>query len=396
NKVWVNQPGRPVFDYQVSYSGNNINNLTLTQHPETGAKRIWPQAFQVTLVYADHSKVIPVNMNQEKVVLKEASGLAKPAFILFNADGMGYGLFSVDKNSIAQVYHLESPLQRASAYITSYENMLSGRYFKPDELLMQFQKGLLLEKNEMNLRLLTGYIGTIYWEFLPSSARQNAVKELEQNLWNAMQEQTLANNKKILFKAYQDIGLTSEAKTNLYNIWQKQQPPAGIKLTEDDYTSLALTIALKSDTVTSVLKQQEARIKNVDRKERLAFLMPALSLNVQERDTFFNSLKERKNRQKEASVTTALSYLNHPLRQNTSVKYLPESLELVEEIQKTGDVFFPQSWLGSIFGSYQSKEAYQVIKTFLANHPDYNPKLKDKILQSTDNLYRAQKLVNNQ
>ncbi|MGI4806031.1 MAG: M1 family metallopeptidase, partial [Janthinobacterium lividum] len=42
NKVWVNQPGRPVFDYQVSYSGNNINNLTLTQHPETGAKRIWP------------------------------------------------------------------------------------------------------------------------------------------------------------------------------------------------------------------------------------------------------------------------------------------------------------------------------------------------------------------
>lgn len=394
NKVWVNQPGRPVFEDQVNYSGGKIKDFTITQHPETGAKRIWPQAFQVTLIYADHGKVVPVNMDNEKVVLKEALGLAKPAFILFNADGMGYGLFPADKNSINQLYNLESPLQRASAYITAYENMLAGRYFKPNELLNLFEKGLLLEKSEMNLRLLTGYIGTVYWGFLSPSVRQNTVNELEQNLWNALQSQTLANNKKILFKAYQDISLSPSAKKDLYNIWQKQQPPTGVKLTEDDYTSLALTIALKSDTVTSVLKQQQARITNVDRKERLAFLMPALSLDVQERDAFFNSLKDRKNRQKESSVVTALAYLNHPLRQNTSVKYLSESLGLVEEIQKTGDVFFPQSWLAAIFGNYQSEEAYQTVKAFLANHPNYNPKLKDKILQSTDNLLRAQNLVN--
>lgn len=211
-----------------------------------------------------------------------------------------------------------------------------------------------------------------------------------------MEQQTQPNNKKILFRAYQEVYLSATAKSNIYTIWKQQQPPAGVKLTEDDYTSLALSIALKSDTATSVLKQQQARITNVDRKERLAFLMPALSLDVQERDAFFNSLKDRKNRQKESSVVTALAYLNHPLRQNTSVKYLSESLGLVEEIQKTGDVFFPQSWLAAIFGNYQSEEAYQIVKTFLANHPDYNPKLKDKILQSTDNLYRAQKLVNNQ
>ncbi len=395
NKVWVNQPGRPVFEEQTIYNGNKISSLTLTQHPETGAKRIWPQAFQVTLVYADHQKVIAVNMDQEKVLLKEASGLAKPDFILFNADGMGYGLFPTNKNSVERLYNLESPVQRTSAYITTYESMLAGRYVKPNELLIEFEKGLLMEKNEMNLRLITGYIGSIYWEFLSQATRQNIVGQLEQHLWNALQQQTLANNKKILFKAYQDISLSAESKKNLYNIWQKQQPPKGVKLTEDDYTSLALSIALKSDTLTSILKQQQARITNVDRKERLAFLMPALSMNPAERDAFFNSLKDRKNRQKESSVVTALAYLNHPLRQNTSVKYLPNSLELVEEIQKTGDVFFPQSWLGAVFGTYQSKEAYEAVKVFLEKHPNYNPKLKDKILQSTDNLYRAQKLVNN-
>jgi aminopeptidase N len=283
-------------------------------------------------------------------------------------------------------------LQRASAYIDAYENMLAGRSFKPDELLKLYTKGISIEKNEMNLRLLTGYINNIYWEFILPKNRLAFSSNLEQALWVSMEQQTAANNKKILFKCYQDIYLSAEAGARIYKIWQHQEAPTGIKLTEDDYTSLALSIALKSDTVTAVLKQQQDRITNIDRKNRLSFLMPALSLNVHDRDEFFNSLQERQNRQKEAWVTSALSYLNHPLRQSTSVKYLPKSLELVEEIQRTGDVFFPQSWLGAVFGSYQNKEAYDIVNNFLKTHPNYNPKLKDKIFQSTDNLYRAQKL----
>ena len=196
-----------------------------------------------------------------------------------------------------------------------------------------------------------------------------------------------------MFGAYQNVYLSSEAGKRIYHIWQQKQAPEGVKLTEDDYTSLALSIALKSDTATTVLQQQRSRTTNTDRKERLTFLMPALSLNAATRDTFFYALANRANRRKESWVSTALVYLNHPLRQNTSVKYLPKSLELVEEIQRTGDVFFPQSWLAAVFSNYQSKEAYQTVTDFLNSHPNYNPKLKDKILQATDNLYRAQKML---
>jgi len=393
NKVWVNQPGRPVFDYHINYTSNKIGNLTITQHPEVGAPRIWPQAFSITLVYPDHSKTIPVNMNAQQIVLKAATGLAKPSFILFNADGMGYGLFPADKAMIGSLFKLESPLQRASAYINGYENMLAGRAFKPEELLKLYLKGIGIEQNEMNLRLLTGYVTNIYWSFILPKDRLALSAELEHTLWTSMEQQTATNNKKILFCAYQSVYLSADAKRRIYKIWQSQKAPEGIKLAEDDYTGLALTIALKSDTTTSVLKQQLDRITNADRKARLTFMMPALSLNVQERDNFFNSLADRKNRQKEAWVTAALAYLNHPLRQSTSVKYLPKSLELVEEIQRTGDVFFPQSWLAAIFSSYQTKDAYRVVSDFLKQHPNYNPKLKDKILQATDNLYRAQKML---
>ncbi|MDB5011206.1 MAG: aminopeptidase, partial [Mucilaginibacter sp.] len=318
NKVWVNQPGRPVFNYDISYSRNKISHFTLVQTPESGPKRIWPQVFTVTLFYPNYRKDIYVNMNRDRIELQQAIGTDKPLFILFNSDGLGYGLFPTDKNSESKLFDIESPLQRASAYIAAYENMLAGRYFKPDELLALYTKGIAAENNEMNLRLLTGYTTNIYWEFILPATRQSMAQSLEETLWHAMQKATLPNNKKILFKAYQDVYLSAGAGSNLYKIWQQQKPPTGVKLNEDDYTSLALSLALKSDTVTHILKQQEERITNTDRKNRLEFLMPALSLDAAVRDDFFNSLQQQKNRQKEAWVTAALSYLNHPLRQSTS------------------------------------------------------------------------------
>lgn len=392
NRVWVNQPGRPVFNYNITYAGNKISKLIIDQQPEVGPKRIWPQVFNLLLVYADHTKIIPVNMKGQQVLLSAAIGEAKPLFILFNADGMGYGLFPADKAMGNSIFDLKSPLARASAYINLYENMLAGRTYKPADLLELFQYGISIEKNELNLRLLTGYISSIYWAFMRPEDRSTVSAKLEAELWSAMNQQVETNNKKVLFNAYQSIYLSAEAKSRMYTIWQSQMPPSGVKLTEDDYTALALSIALKSDTVTTVLKQQQNRITNTDRKDRLNFLMPALSLDARERDVFFDGLANQKNRAKEAWVTTALAYLHHPIRQSTSIKYLPKSLELVEEIQRTGDIFFPQSWLSAIFGSYQTKHAYQTVTEFLNQHPKYNPKLKEKILQSTDNLYRAQKM----
>lgn len=121
-------------------------------------------------------------------------------------------------------------------------------------------------------------------------------------------------------------------------------------------------------------------------------MMPAVSAKKSVRDDFFDSLKYPANRAKESNVLAALYYLHHPLRQQFSVVYLERSLELLAEIQATGDIFFPQSWLQATFGNYQSSEAAAIVRDFLKNHPNYSPRLKAKILQATDNLVRAERL----
>ncbi|WRQ31347.1 M1 family aminopeptidase [Hymenobacter sp. GOD-10R] len=394
NEVWVNEPGRPIFDFDLQTKDGKITQLLVKQQAEDGSNRIWPQLFEVLLVYPNTVKELTVNMRERQVRLPEAEGQAAPSFILFNSSGLGYGVFPVEKQMTTGLASLQNPVARASAYVNLYENMLNGRVIAPRQLLEVYRQLLTKEPEELNLKLLTGQVSEIYWKFLPTQERTALASLLEKDLWQAMQQNAAPNSKKLLFKAYQSVALTKPAQDQLYQVWDKEQAPTGVKLTEDDYTALAQALAVRDYPAESpILEKQLARIKNADRQKRLQFLMPALSSDVRVRDAFFASLKEDKNREKEAWVVTALGYLHHPLRATTSEKYLPESLALLEEIQLTGDIFFPYSWLQATFGSYQTPTAARTVRTFLQAHPTYNPKLRAKILQASNDLFRAEKLV---
>jgi aminopeptidase N len=395
NKVWVNDTGRPVIDYVLEQKNNKISKLTISQAPEYGDDGVWPQLFEVKFYYADHSKELSINLDSDKTIVKEAEGMDVPLFLQFNSSGQGYGLWAVDEKMLPGLYDITEPLNRASAYISLYENMLNGRSVTPGRLLDLFAAGLKKEKEELNVKLLTGYLANIYWEFITAKEREIRSVKLEELLWEAMKYQSLPNNKKLLFKAFQDVFLSENGRNRLYEIWAAQKAPQGIKLTEDDYTSMAFSLALRADEDTGILKKQLARITNADRRKRFEFIVPAISANEAVRDDFFKSLMQKTSREKEPNVVAALYYLHHPLRQATSIKYLPESLALLTEIQATGDIFFPQNWLQAIFSYYQSAEAAQIIRDFLKQNPNYNPKLKTKILQAADHVFRAQQLLRN-
>jgi len=285
-------------------------------------------------------------------------------------------------------------LMRASAYINLYENMLAGMAVTPRQLLAYDRQALSREPEELNLNILLEQVNSVFWRFLSPPLRDSMARGLERDLLQAMDVVTSGNEKKLLFRAFSNIALSQEGEDRLFLIWKNRQPPTGVKLSEDDYTNLAVALALRDyPEYRAVLAEQVSRIQNKDRKERLEYLLPALSDDSVERGRYFATLESADARRKEAWVLTALSYLHHPLRASVSEKYLPASLDWLADIQRTGDVFFPQSWLQATLGWYQTGTAATVVRQFLQQHPDYNPKLKAKILQAADNLFRAEKLV---
>jgi aminopeptidase N len=393
NKVWVNTPGRPLIRYAMEQKNRVITRFVITQKGEQKENYVLPQFFEMAFVYPGHVEEYTVNMNAAEVRVRSAEGKPVPLYVLFNSSGQGYGLFPADKKM--DVSQLKLPLMRAAAYINLYENMLGGTSITPynlmQELLAIISRGG--EPEELNLNLATGYLADIYWRLLTPQKRTDVAVEVEDVLWKAMQKETLPNKKKILFRTWQSIALSKKSLDTLYRIWKDQRAPSGVRLSEDEYISMALNLMVRNYPDAEIGAVQLARTSNTDRKQRLQFLLPAVSADVQERNLFFASLKELKVRKKEAWVADALSYLHHPLHAATSINYLKESLELLEEIQRTGDIFFPGAWLGATLGSYQSTQAAGIVRQFLKDHPRYNARLKAKILQAADPLFRAEKLV---
>ena len=148
------------------------------------------------------------------------------------------------------------------------------------------------------------------------------------------------------------------------------------------------------DGWSDILTTQLSRIENPDRRGRFQFVMPALSADLAERDKWFQSLKDVNNRRREPWVLEGLDYLHHPLRAEASKQYVRPSLELLWDIQKTGDIFFPKRWADATLGGYQSVQTAADVRAFIdALPPDYPQRLRWVLLSAADPLFRAAKLL---
>ena len=153
---------------------------------------------------------------------------------------------------------------------------------------------------------------------------------------------------------------------------------------------MALDLAVRSvPAAASILEEQRGRFKNPDRKERFEFVMPALSDRQETRDACFESLRDVKNRRREPWVLEGLQYLHHPLRAAQSEKHIRPALDLLIEIQRTGDIFFPTRWMNATLSGHNTPAAAGTVRAFLAEQKDYPIRLRRIILQAADELFRA-------
>ena len=156
-------------------------------------------------------------------------------------------------------------------------------------------------------------------------------------------------------------------------------------LNESDAMTLAYELAVRyPERYNEIYSTQLERITNPDRRNQFECIMRGTHPDAKVRDALFESLMEPENRRIEPWTATLLGYLNHHLRQKEAVKYIYRGLEEIEEVQRTGDIFFPRNWAGALLGGHTSDEAKAEVERFLCDHPDLNNLLRNKILQAAD------------
>ena len=138
-----------------------------------------------------------------------------------------------------------------------------------------------------------------------------------------------------------------------------------------------------------ILETQRDRTQNPDRKARFEFVMPALSADPAVREQAFARFRDLANRRHEPWVLESLRYLNHPLRAPGARRFITPALNLLPEIQSTGDIFFPKRWADSTLDGHRSPEAAAMVRQYLAAHPELPQRLQWVVLSAADDLFRT-------
>jgi len=386
SETWVETPGRPTFRI-----AQDTGEAHLEQIDPRGQGRLWPQRFEVLALGGPDTRHVLLQADAPQTPLPLATATDSPPRI-FNADGYGYGLFPASQRPLDAWRDLDA-LPLAALLMNLYEQMLETGQPEPIAYLGTLTDIATTTDNQLLLNLALTQLRSIYWRAIPEAKRRALAPGLEGRLEAALHSSADASRRKIYFLALADLALSREGIDRVEGIWSGEESVADLPLAESDLVELAQLLAIKNpQRATAYLDAQLARTRNPDQLRRLAFLAPSVSAEEAVRDAFFASLAAEGNRETESWVLDALANLHHPLRVAASEDYVLPSLELLEEIQRTGDIFFPAGWLRRTLANHHSAFVIDVVDTFLGERPAYNPQLRMKIEQAADPVRRAHRL----
>ncbi len=394
SRAWVEERGRPGFETSVRIAqGGRLESIRLAGTDPLQRGLVWPQELRLALGYPGRVQIVPLSVTAGEVTVHTVAGLERPQYVLPNGAGLGYGLFLLDAVSrrylLEHVEDIPDALTRGSAWVTLWDNLLDAAV-TPEAFLDAAMRALPHETDEQNAQRVLAYATRTFWRFLPVDERSSRIPAVEAMLRAGITRGRTQSEKAAWFNAYRDTVLSREGLAWLERVWRRDERIPGLTFAEPDEIAMALELAVRDVPGSrDILQVQLERTGNPDRKDRFAFVMPALSGDPAERERAFARFRDVANRRREPWVLESLVYLNHPLRDMHARRFVRPALDLLREIQRTGDIFFAHRWMESLLWGHRSPEVAGVVRDFLAQETQYPQRLRWTILSTSDELFRA-------
>lgn len=374
--VWVNQKGMPEIDMELKG-----NRLIVRQRDLLNRGIFWPQRFNVTLC---GKKTISMEINLTDSLLELPLDFY-PDYVLPNTDGRGYGRFLLSSEAVQYTednwFSEKDEVCRLSLLMTLYENYQAKR-ISSSLIANALLKGLPIEHNPIIASAIIGYLNSCV-----NDLNGEPRLLIEQRMYELYLTHKLPSVRLQLFRVLMSMVISPDVIESLYGTWTDGKSEL---LSERDYMTLSYELAVRMpERSSAILAKQRERITNPDRIREYEYVARALNHDTTRLDNLFESLLIPSNRRVEPWTQTVLYYLNHPIRQDYSVKYIRPALDALLDVQRTGDIFFPRGWVGALLGGYRSPDAFNEVQGFLKDNPQYPPLLKNKILQAAYPLFRC-------
>lgn len=385
--VWVYRKGMPAISVR---AGNG--NLVLEQTDPLGRGISWPQSI---FCVSDTGVSIQVELGEGKVV----EDFSYDRYFIPNADGRTYGVILMEDSQLrallAAISGIDNAQSRESALMTVNENYLRGNLTDSAAYLDALIGILEKERDPQIASMVISQLGSPLLD-LPADQRAEPEHRL---LGIARSHPVMAVHQQLL-RTLNSYAVGDETVGEIYRIWESEDDAS---LNVNDYISMSYQLAVRRpEDAHRILAVQRARIDgsdpernfNQDRLRQFDFISRAAVPEAGEREAFFQDLLKAENRTVEPWAETALSLLNHSLRDDESVQFIRPGLDALLEVKATGDIFFPAAWCRALLGGHRSEAGYHELESFLADNPDYPQLLRNKIMLNAYGLERAHRRRN--
>ena len=295
-------------------------------------------------------------------------------------DSERYGLIRLNTaqtDSIMSVLPVpEDPVRRLALLMNLNENYLTGGIADMPWLrfLMHSLSG---EEDALIAAAISGYMAE---PLLSCHYAGQDAGDIEASILEMSENHSVKSVRTLLLRLLAKNTFSQDTAGRLYEIWSSGEDG---RLSQRDNMTLAYELAVRMpDKAKEIIDTQRGRLRNPDLLREFDFISRAVTPSEAARDSLFASLGNKKERRIEPWTQAVLYYLNHPLRSASAVKYIRPALELLPEIQRTGDIFFPAGWCSNLLAGHRSVEARIAVRQYLDDHPELNPMLRSKVLQA--------------
>jgi aminopeptidase N len=395
-RAWILHPGLPVVEQRIELANGLVVRATLRQRPAqptvSGANFRWPLRTRVLAVWPngreEHFAVELVGAEAEIVGLR---GRAAPRYIFANDGDFAYTLVALDTASVraleTDITSVRDDLRRAMLWGALWDAVRDAQ-FAPERFARLALRALPGERDEQLLASLIGRLSTSITRYTDGPLRETLRAEAEALFTREMAVRSRPyGQRKTFFDATIALARDSAALARIDG-WLDADSVVGIPIRAPSrWAIVSRLIARRAPSAEARLSRESQRDSTTEGR-RQAFAAQAGRADSAVKAQYFTQYFSDRAINEEW-VTSSLSRFFDGEQSALTMPFVTAALDSLPWIQQNRRIFFLGSWIGAVLGGQQSGDALATVDGWLAARPSLAPDLRQKVLQSRDELERT-------
>ena len=389
------RPGMPIVEQKLTVRNGVIAGLQLVQRPAQSLSGTapWPMRTQVLLAYGGKPSVtIPVDLRDRVTDVLAARGRPAPQFVFANYQDYGYFLTMLDSASIAAVEAgalgtVIDPFLRTMLWGALWDEVRDAQ-IEPTRFARLALRELPRETDEQLLASIVGRLTTSVTRYASTDRRDSLMPTVERALWKgAMDSSKSYGIRRAYIDAFISSARTSDGVGKMRSLLEADSVAGEPMRDPTRWEIVTRLMVLDVADGSKLLVTQTFRDTTPDGQRR-AFAAGAAKRSAAVKADYFARYFSDKSLN-EDWASGSLGAFNTSEQADLTLPYLRPALDSLSYVQANRRIFFLGSWLGAFIGGQRSPEALAVVRKFLADRPGLPLDLKQKVLQTMDDLDRT-------